>query len=451
MKKPAWLALFATLALTACGSTAPTSTLETAPAADVQEDEALDTADALTTASRTVTLTPAQARALGMDAQATREPLTATVAVKIGKAGTKYAGQKRAYLSWKIAGNGNHTATYTLSLTDGQRVQKLASGKDATKTGSVSLTLPTPTGKDYSTRSRSTSYSPTTAPSCAVAVFSWQHANGTTYTQEASGPTLTVCEPGTQQPSTPTPSAPTPHVQLETRTLTPTTGSIKGVIFDVQAAPTGATWSVQPSQECGAEDGPVSASGSLSPWSPLFPEQDVNTVFISPEVTIPATRADLVTVTVQTEQGEFRVRDCLAVHPIEDTRVYAYWTDTSAQLGGSSIRPQTVAAPTENPDAVDVQVTSLPEGAEIVDAVYSVQALRQCGAAADGPVTASGSLPRVMNDWQGAALFRVYPLNYAEMQTNRAAVTYSLKVTADGFTRSFSGVVCPNYSAPQPM
>lgn len=450
MKKPAWLALFATLALTACGSTAPTSTLETAPAADVQEDEALDTADALTTASRTVTLTPAQARALGLDAQATRDPLTATVAVKIGKAGTKYAGQKRAYLSWKIAGNGSHTATYTLSLTNGQQPQKLASGKDATKTGSVSLTLPTPTGKDYSTRSRSTTYSPATAPSCAVAVFSWQHANGTTYTQETSGPTLTVCEPGTQQPSTPPPSGPTPYVQIDSRTLSPSTASIKSTIFDVKAAPTGATWTVQPSQECGAEDGPVSASGSLSPWSPLFLEQDVNTVFISPVITIPATRADLVTVTVQTGQGEFRVRDCLTLHPIEDTRVYAGWVDTSL-FGSGSLKPQTAAAPMENPDAVDVQVTPLPEGAEIVDAVYSVQALKQCGAAADGPVTASGSLPRVLNNWKGAALFRVYPLNYSAMQANHEAVTYSLKVTADGFTRSFNGVVCPAYSAPVPV
>lgn len=449
MKKPAWLALFAALALTACGSTTPTP--EATPAADVQEDEALDTADAITTASRTVTLTPAQARALGLDAQATREPLTATVAVKIGKAGTKYAGQKRAYLSWKIAGNGSHTATYTLSLTNGQQPQKLASGRDATKTGSVSLTLPTATGKDYSTRSRSTTYSPATSPSCAVAVFSWQHANGTTYTQATSGPTLTVCEPGTQQPSTPPPSGPTPYVQIDSRTLSPSTASIKSTIFDVKAAPTGAMWTVQPSQECGAEDGPVSASGSLSPWSPLFPEQDVNTVFLSPEATIPATRADLVTVTVQTEQGEFRVRDCLTLHPIENTRVYAYWVDTSATLSASSLKPQVVAVPTENPDAVDVQVAFMPGNAEVVDAVYTIQALKQCGAAADGPVSASGSLPRVLNDWQGAALFSVYPLNYSAMQANHEAVTYSLKVTADGFTRSFDGVVCPTYSAPVPM
>lgn len=62
------------------------------------------------------------------------------------------------------------------------------------------------------------------------------------------------------------------------------------------------TWSVQPSQECGGPDGPVQASGPLA-W------QDGQHA----SAQVPASRADLITVTVQTSAGILSAADCVQV------------------------------------------------------------------------------------------------------------------------------------------
>lgn len=86
--------------------------------------------------------------------------------------------------------------------------------------------------------------------------------------------------------------AATPQSATSARLLVQVTG----------AAASAGTWSVQPSQECGGPDGPVQASGPLA-W------QDGQHA----SAQVPASRADLITVTVQTSAGILSAADCVQV------------------------------------------------------------------------------------------------------------------------------------------
>lgn len=208
--------LFAALALAACGGSPATTTPQPtpAPSADVSDD----TDDgAKTLASVTFKTTAAQAHALGISALAAAAPtapVSVTLAVKQAKEGTKYAGQKRAFLGWKLYGKtfpavltGTTSGTYSLALVDaaGQPV-KSGAGKDLVKKGALSVALPLASGTLNTSRSRSTSYA-TTAGACAVAAYSLSLPDGSSDAQGSEQAPLMVCEPGV------TPPAPAPAQQ----------------------------------------------------------------------------------------------------------------------------------------------------------------------------------------------------------------------------------------------
>lgn len=73
-------------------------------------------------------------------------------------------------------------------------------------------------------------------------------------------------------------------------------------VLVTQARAFSGTWSVRPSPECGGPDGPTSATGALSWAEPNHASAQV-----------PATRADLITVTVQTSAGVLSAADCVQV------------------------------------------------------------------------------------------------------------------------------------------
>lgn len=203
MKKPVLVALSGVLLLASCGS---------GPAVQPQQQEADATdADDVTRAARTFGMTRMQAASLGLlsieaAATAPKEPLTVTVSVKEGKTGTKNAGLKRAYVSWKVAGAGQSAGTYTLNL-HGKTGDVLK-----TKAGDVAVSLPTPAGKDSTTRSRSSAYTATNGPACASLAWTW-----TPTPAQAPAP-LSVCEVGaalTPQSSSPTGSAAAAQAYLQ--------------------------------------------------------------------------------------------------------------------------------------------------------------------------------------------------------------------------------------------
>lgn len=261
-------ALLAALTLTACGG--GTVTLPDAP-----EQVADDTDDgALTLASTTFDLTPSQAaQALGLNPQATAAPtapVSVTVAVKVGKAGSKYAGQKRAYIGWKLNGKafpadftGTTSGTYSLALND--RSGALL-GKS--RTGTVAVTLPLASGNLNTSRSRSTGYVSTTEGACAVATFAVTLPTGATLGNGAAP--VTVCEPGTTPPVT---STPAPAPTLSDAYAVPWFGDAHGALnhfvglYRVPAqAQVAATWRIRDAEECGGRGNPLDvASGTYQP------------------------------------------------------------------------------------------------------------------------------------------------------------------------------------------
>lgn len=288
MKKHAAALLFllAPLALTACGG--GTSTPAPAPAAGEVADDQDDGAQVL--ASRTVTLSPAQARALGISPQAYElpigpagtaplSPVTVTVAVKLGKAGSKYAGQKRAFIGWKLNGktfpdalSGTTSGTYALQLTDAN-----GSALGRARTGSLNVTLPLASGNMNTSRSRSTSYTATTAPACAVAEFDLTLPNKTSL-NNGTAP-LVVCEAGVTPP--PPPPAPAPSLEgTELQTwFSPAHGRMNAFAW-LYGVPEGATvttrYTFRDAEECGAGDRyGVDGSGQWSLVSGSDREQPV--------------------------------------------------------------------------------------------------------------------------------------------------------------------------------
>lgn len=203
MKKAVLFTLFSTLLLASCGGGPPSQSPQ-------QEADADDSGD-LTRASRSYGITRMQAASLGLlsveaAATAPREPLTVTVSVKEGKAGTKNAGLKRAYVSWKVAGAGQSGGRYTLNL-HGKAGDMLK-----TKTGEVAVSLPLPSGKDSTTRSRSSAYAQADGPACASLSWTWTPAP-----VQAPAP-LSVCEVGaalTPQTGSPASSAAAAQAYLQ--------------------------------------------------------------------------------------------------------------------------------------------------------------------------------------------------------------------------------------------
>lgn len=256
--------LLAALTLTACGG----GTTVTPP--DAPEQIADDTDDgALTLASTTFNLTPTQtAHALGLNPQAIAPtaPVTVTVAVKVGKAGSKYAGQKRAYVGWKLNGKtfpadltGKTSGTYSLALNDGSGALLGRS-----RTGTVAVTLPLPSGNLNTSRSRSTGYVQNTTGACAVATFALTLPTGTTLNNGAAP--ITVCEPGTTPPVT---STPAPAPTLADAYVVPWFGDAHGTLnhfVGLYRVPTGAqvaaSWRVRGAEECGSQGDPVDSGYS---------------------------------------------------------------------------------------------------------------------------------------------------------------------------------------------
>ena len=190
MMHPAKLAaagLSLVLALASCGSTPQPAP---APAANEVADDTDD--GALDLASRTIDLTPTQARALGLSAQASTAPVSVTVAVKLGASSTARIGQKRAYLGFKLNGKdfpadlkGMTSGTYTLALNDAGGALL---GKS--KNGILKAELD---GTRNTSRSRSTAY--VLAPNvgtCATATFALKLPGGAAL-GNGSAP-LKVCE-----------------------------------------------------------------------------------------------------------------------------------------------------------------------------------------------------------------------------------------------------------------
>lgn len=253
--------LLAALALTACGGSPTATAPAPAPSAEVADD----TDDgARTLASYTFTPTPAQARALGLSPQlaaAPASPIAVTVAVKMGTTGSKYAGQKRAYLGWKLNGKtfptelkGTTSGSYSLALNDGAGA---LIGKS--KAGTVSVSLPLASGNMTTSRSRSTAYVSTSAPACAVATFALTLPNGASVSNGAAP--VTVCEPGTAPPPT---STPAPAPTLDNAYAAPWFSNAHDVlnhflaVYDVPAGAQIATaWKVRDAEECGGRGDPL--------------------------------------------------------------------------------------------------------------------------------------------------------------------------------------------------
>lgn len=102
---------------------------------------------------------------------------------------------------------------------------------------------------------------------------------------------LTACQGHGAEPA---------RVQLD---ATPQSATSARLLVQVTgAAASAGTWQVRPSQECGGPDGPVQASGTLN-W------QDPHQAYAQ----VPASRADLITVTVQTSAGVLSAADCVQV------------------------------------------------------------------------------------------------------------------------------------------
>ena len=250
------LALSLAALLASCGGTTAT-TPAPVPSAEVADDQ---DDGALTLASRTVTLSPAQVRALGISPQAAAvptSPVSVTVAVKMGKAGSRYEGQKRAFIGWKLNGKafpaelrGTTSGTYALQLADANGA---ALGR--ARTGSLNVTLPLASGNMNTSRSRSTSYTATSAGACAVASFSLALPGGSTLDSGAAP--IVVCEAGVTPP--PPPPAPAPSLEgTELRTwFSPANGQMNAfaVLYGVPAEATVTTrYTFRDAEECGAGD-----------------------------------------------------------------------------------------------------------------------------------------------------------------------------------------------------
>lgn len=270
MYKPTAVALSLFLALASCGGPQPT-TPQPAPAAEVADDTD-DGARVL--ASGTFKMTAAQAvQSLGLRDLATTAPtapVTVTVAVKMGTPGGRYAGQKRAFIGWKLNGKsfpgeltGTTTGSYTLALKnpDGSDVVKA-------KAGTVSVALPLASGNMTTSRSRSTSYAAVSGGTCAVASSSLTLANGSAAEFGTAPAPLVVCEAGTVY--APPSSPPAPALELsdmvQSSTFTTRAGQV-GALVTFSQVPEKAVmlwtkYQYQQAEECGAGDAyGVGASG----------------------------------------------------------------------------------------------------------------------------------------------------------------------------------------------
>ena len=270
MKKPALYALCAVL-LSACGGLHP-------PHSGEVPDDTEDSARTL--ASLTVRLSAREAsQSLGQSASlrhlastAPTAPVTVTVAVKVGTPGSKYAGQKRAFLGWKLNGKffpgeltGMTAGSYTLAL-------KNPDGTDAVKakTGTLSVSLPLASGSLTTSRSRSTAYAAVSSGVCAVASSSLTLPNGTPAPFGSETAPLVVCESGVTYSPTPSPQPGGYELSDMTQASSFTTHAGKFgalVTFSQTPAKLAVLWTkfqFQQAEDCGAGD--ASGVGASGVW-----------------------------------------------------------------------------------------------------------------------------------------------------------------------------------------
>ena len=269
MKTP----LTAVLALTLAASLAACDlNSNTTPIPDTGDTLADVSADDLTTVSRTVYVSPVQARVLGLTSQAASPfagPLAVTLAVKVAKAGTQFAGSKRASVTWKTnlgtVATSYNLALYVTDASGGREADPLVK-KAKEKAGTLDQILKA--GVKTISSTRSTPYGLWVAPPyCAV--LSYRSAGaGQTFEATAVAP-LTVCEPGAllpvalrppSAPVAPSPSLPAPaptldNVQLSTwfDAASPVNARASLWGFPVEASYS-AAYTFRDAEECGAGD-----------------------------------------------------------------------------------------------------------------------------------------------------------------------------------------------------